>query len=794
MIDRQAVQVSDASLEALGFPEVLSLVAALASTDVGGDRVRALAPIAGPALRLRRGALAELEGLLADGSLVGSLGEPIAELAEDLAGTRPELGGRQLLSWARVLETARSAVERIGGERPRLRELLGEVPDLAWLEDRIDATLDRHGAVRDDASPELARLRSRIGHIRKATYGHLHDLLAERAELFAEDTTPLHNGRLVLMLRAGERSRVEGLVHGRSASGRSLYFEPLAAVESNNELQEAVADEAAERNRLLRELADEVVGARQEIAVMVDALAELDALQAASRFGELTRGRLIELSEGDLSLVGARHPLLAPETRELRRSVLGTAGHAGDVTPLDVELVGDDIVLVLTGPNAGGKTVALKTVGLAVLMTLCGLPVPVDAGSRAPEVDTLVGVVGDEQDLLHDRSTFSGRLQRLREAWEAAGPAALVLLDELGSGTDPEEGAALSIALLERLVDRRARSLITTHLVAMAAAASGLAGAVTASMEFDRTSGLPTFRLLPGPPGGSEAIALARQLELPEAWLERAESLVGEEHTRMRGLLAEVDALRADLERQRGDLARLRQEAAIERQTIAAQRRGLEEDRRRLGARVRRELESFRQRVRERMDEEIEAARRDASSASGSQVSRRAVARLFADAPVIEGPDDEPGVEPIREGQRVRHVDYSWTGAVEKVEGERATVIIEGKRMTTEAAKLRPVDTAAEPPAQRDPRVEVARDDSEVPLALHLVGRRVDDALEELDRYLDRALLVPLTEVRIVHGHGSGRLRRSVREFLASHRAVALARPGESHEGGDGATVVRLRS
>ncbi len=792
MRDRSVVEVSSASLASLEFPEVLALVAALAVTDVGREAVLSLRPIRGEGLRRRRAALEEMGEVLDDGTVVGGLESPAGELLDELSGSRPELTGPRLVAWGEVLSVALAALARLGEDQARLGELLGEVPDLAWLGRRITETLGPRGEVRDDASPELARLRGRIGSLRKATYGHLNDLLSERSELFSEDTTPLHNGRLVLMLRAGERRRLEGLVHGRSASGRSLYFEPLAAVESNNEMQEALAEEVAERNRLVRELAAEVLDAREELSTVVAALAELDALQAASRFAERTGGRAIELSDGDLVLVAARHPLLTPETRELRQKVLGSPGHAGDVTPLDLELVGTDKVLVLTGPNAGGKTVALKTVGLAVLATQCGLPFPAGSGSRLPEVDGLVGVVGDEQDLLQDRSTFSGRLQRLREAWEIAAPGALVLLDELGSGTDPEEGAALSIALLERLVESGATGVATTHLVPVAAAASEVDGATTASMEFDRGTGTPTFRLVPGSPGGSEAIALARQLELPEEWLDRAESLVGEEYGHLRRLLARVDALREDLEQQTADLGKLRQEVAVERQTITAQRRGLEEDRRRLGTRLRRELDAFRQRVRERMNEEIATVREEAASGRKG-VGQRSVGRLFADAPEVEGEEDGDA-EAVEVGDRVQHVDYSWTGLVDKLDGEQATVIAGGKRLQVDATKLRPVKRSAPLPARRAPRVEVSRHDGEVPLSLHLIGRRVDDALDELDRYLDRALLVPLTEVRIVHGHGSGRLRQSIRQFLQGHQAVGSSRPGESHEGGDGATVVRLRS
>lgn len=785
-----SVQVSASSLESLEFPQVLALVAALASTDLGRSRVLSLEPVVGERLEHRRGALEEIGSLLAESLLVQPLDVSVAELAEELAAARPELGGRKLLRWKEVLATAKAAIDRVAEGQPHLHRIVRGVADLGWLLQRISETLDTRGDVRDDASPALLKLRRRIGGLRKTVYDHLRHVLAEHGELFSDDTTPLHNGRLVLMLRAGDRSRVEGLVHGRSASGRSLYFEPLSAVVSNNDLQEAVTEEEVERRRLLRELGQELLGAREEIEATTDAMARLDTLQAACRFGETVGGRLLEISDGDLVLVAARHPLLASETRDLRRAVLGSPGHVGGVTPLDLELVGDERVLVVTGPNAGGKTVALKTVGLVMLLTLCGLPVPAMAGSRVPEVTRLVGVVGDEQDLMQDRSTFSGRLQRLREAWQAAGPESLVLLDELGSGTDPEEGAALSVALVERLVAKGTGSIVTTHLMPVASAAAEMSGALCASMEFDRKTHSPTFRLILGPPGGSEAIALARQLGLPEEWLTRAESLVSEEHGKLQRLLADVESTRAEIEGEKEALGQLRQEAAAERQALATQRKGLEEDRRRLGARMKRDLDAFRRRVRGRMDEEVATLREQLATGRKRDITRRAVDRLFEQAPEFE-PGEGRTADAIGLGDRVRHVEHTWTGRLEKLEGDEATVSVQGKRVRCAVQQLRLLPAEA---PRRAPRVEVSHDGADVPIELDLVGQRVEQALEKLDRYLDRALLVPHREVRIVHGHGSGRLRRAIRDHLADHIAVEASRPGRTHEGGDGATVVRLGS
>ncbi|MDX1642933.1 MAG: hypothetical protein R3244_01105, partial [Thermoanaerobaculia bacterium] len=636
------VERTASSEAALELDRVRRMIAGLTVTDVGRKRLTEIGPVRGEVLDLRRARLVETEGLLDDGALVPSPDGPLADLVAALDARQPELPGPVLLRWMDVLRTVRDAVERITAseEATQLGALVEDLADLGWLEERIASTLDRRGRVRDDASPELRRLRARIGKLRKTTYSILESTLQERGDLFAEDTVPLHEGRLVVMLKSGERGSIDVLVHGRSSSGRNLYFEPLAAVEANNALREALDDEEAERRRLLRELVDAVVGHRDEIAAQVEVLAELDCLQAAGRFAELTRGRLLEISDGDLVLRETRHPLLAPETRDLRRRTLGDAGHAGEVTPLDLEIVGGERLLVVTGPNAGGKTVALKTAGLAGVLTACGLPVPAASGSRVPVPRRLVAAVGDEQDLMRDRSTFSGRLLRLQEAWEAAGPDALVLVDELGSGTDPEEGSALAVALIERLVDEGTTSIVTTHLVAVASTALDRPGAACAAMEFDRETGRPTFRLIPGPPGGSEAIALGQQLGLAPAWLARARDLVGEEHGKLTRLLAEVESLRAELEGEREALESAREDLEEERAAVATERERLAERRRKLAATTEREVESFRRRVRQEMEEEVERLREELEKGRRRGLAAAAVERMFSDAPEIETPGD----------------------------------------------------------------------------------------------------------------------------------------------------------
>ncbi len=786
-----------ATSAALEFPSLLRVVSRLAATDLGRARILDLRPLADEdALVLRQGEVEEVGRLLVDGSLVPSLDLELAPLVQSLLDPDLETGGVELLRLASALTAVRQARERILADEgcQRLRRWVTDLDDLSPLVTRIRRSLDRRGDVRDDASPRLGSLRKRVRGVRGDLYDRLRGVVAEHGDELAEETIPLRGGRLVVMLRSGSKGRLKGLVHGRSGTGRSFYFEPLDVVDGNNALQQALEDESAERVRILAELTTAVRESRAAVEAHVEVLGDLDVLQAGHRFGALCDGRLARLApRHSLRLRSARHPLLDPSLAGLREVALGRAGHAEPVVPLDLELSSERRLLVVTGPNAGGKTVALKTLGLVAMASQCGLPVPVGAGTELPVFSSFVATVGDDQDLLTDRSTFSGRLVRLREAWEVAGEDSLVLLDELGSGTDPEEGAALSIALVEGLLDRRSMVLATTHLTAVAAAALEREGAFCAAMEFDPRTGEPTFRLAPGPPGGSEALALARRLGLPEAWLRRAEEMLGPEHRELRRLLSEVETLRGELaernveaEERTAELARLQAE-------VEGERENLEAERVKVGRRMESELEAFRRRVRDRLGGEVDRLRSELEEGRRKGLAAASTERLFGEAP--SPPASEPERElPIELGGGVRHRALGWTGILKRVDRGKAVVDVQGKTLRCRTDEL--VGTGADPGERRSGkgsvRVEAA---SDTPPAreLNLIGRRVEEGIAELDAWLDGALLNSLDEIRVVHGHGSGRLRDSVRQHLRRHPAVVTLRPGRPDEGGDGATVIRLQ-
>ncbi len=829
---------SSATSEALEFPALLRVVAGLAVTDAGRRLVYAISPRTDPdEIELRRVRYAEIARERGEGgALVPVLDQELLDLRRQLQTGGRGLGGAALLGLVAVIEAGEEVLERLGDheETPRLAaeveslraleagatetDVTGEPIGCAALAARLRRSLDRRGAVRDDASPRLRTLVQDARRTQASVETQVHAYVREHGQRLADDSTPMRGGRFSVLLPSGSRGRLSGLVRGRSASGRSFYFEPSEVVEGNDELERLAADKEIERARILAELVRQVLELTPAIIARIDFLAAVDALQAVARFAAQLGAGLAGIappapdgSAAALELRGARHPLLDPRLAELREQTLGAAGNRGQVVPLDLAL-DDDRTLVLTGPNAGGKTVALKTVGLLCLMTQAGLPVPAAPDSRFPIFDHLVAVVGDDQSVLGEQSTFSARLLRLREVWRRAGPRTLVLLDEVGAGTNPEEGAALGIALLEGLVESASMGVLTTHLTQLAAAALESEAASCAAMSFDPDSGLPTYRLVIGPPGGSRALALARRLGLPAAWLERAEHFLGSEHQQLRRVLERNERRRERLLDREAELARLIAATEAERDRFETRQASLQAARERLGQAVRHEVDALRRANRKRLDQAL------AELASQPRPGKRAFARAAgglhreldrdasaagdrASAATCEPaarakPDPAPGATPERPrplvaGAPVRHRPLGWVGELQEVSGDRATVLVRGKRVRVAADALQAIA-----PVERARSSGVRVQASSAPAVeseLMLIGQMVEPALDSLDAYLDRALASGRERVRVVHGHGSGRLRRAVREHLRGHPAVAGFDPAPPSAGGDGATEVVLR-
>lgn len=729
----------------------------------------------------------EVQSLIAMRGSLGFAGLDAADLLEPET-LRPTDAAdlARLVTLARRLVEARAALAG-AGVGPELARILAELPQLEGFLAFCDLRLGPDGEILDSASPALAQARAARERNRGAIVSAMEQIRRQHKALSAPFT--LRRDRYCVPVPVSERNLVPGLVLDASSSGATVYLEPFAVVELNNALAQAIALARAEEERVLAELASAFHGRRDALLQGARSLAVLDAAQARVLFGQASEGILLEPgAAGSLRLVNARHPLLDPTLASLRGEVLGDAGNTRPVVPLDLEFPEDTRLVLLSGPNAGGKTVAIKTVGLAALMAQSGIPILAADGSGLPSFRRLWCHLGDDQDLFSDLSTFTGAMRATAALLADADADTLVLYDELGSGTDPEEGAALAAALLEELARRRCWTLATAHLITVAAHLENVPGALNAAMGYDEASGRPTYRLHLGTPGRSRGLAIASSCGVPGSVLTRAREMLS------RSFLA-IDGYLEALQEERGRLSQERERfVQLEREAELARARAEEE---------REKLAAEQEKVRHRLDEERDALRRRAKEQLATALATLEQARTRGEFPgkkrvaamrrtaldlEPERPSPLERAEPLIPGATVRLIGMASTGKVQRVAGDRVEVLVKDKRLWVEAGACEPV---APPAAPTTGEVEVAVFQAP-PAEIKLIGMTQEEARDEVERFLDRALVSGIGHVRIVHGHGTGALRRAVREVLAHHPAVAHFTHPPQFRGGTGVTEVEL--
>ncbi len=707
-------------------------------------------------------------------------------------------GGRlepaQFIDIAETLDaTARLATALADERRPLLRDLGRELHALPALRSTLSRSFDPVGELLDTASPRLGGLRAAV----RVAYDRLRRRLdalvgSELGSSLQEPIVTLRNGRYVVPVKAEARSRVKGIVHDASGSGQTLFIEPLVVVELGNAWREAQVAEAEEVARILDELSAFVAANGPALRETLDALARFDLWVAkASLAADMDGVRAETADHPQVILLSARHP-----------------GLTGRVVPVDIRLGDGYQALVVTGPNTGGKTVTLRTLGLLSLMHQAGLHIPAAAGSRLPVWRDVFADIGDEQSIAQSLSTFSGHLRSIIRIVAEAGPGTLVLLDELGAGTDPTEGSALAQALLDHFIRAGALVAATTHYAELKAYAHTTPGASNASVEFDLETLSPTYRLSIGLPGGSQAFAIAERLGLPEAIVGDARSRLSEAQRSFEATLAAIKATEGQTSESldRARAAELRATEAL---------RTAEEERRRARRErdeVVRAAHAEAERVLTALREEVDATRRTLERETLTEQSLdAAVERAAATVTGLPETDDGP-VEPVpppdeprtwQVGERAHSRSGGWEGRISALDrgGQRATLEAGGMRVTVDLDDLVPAlmtptgsggRGSAEPAATSNEaalRLDRARS---VASSLDLRGARVDEALDALARYLDDAALAGLDKAIIIHGQGTGALRDAVRHQAADHPLVRSVRPGQRGEGGDGATIVEL--
>jgi DNA mismatch repair protein MutS2 len=814
------------TLRALEFDRIREALARETLTALGEARALRLEPSTDlDEVRSRLALAAEAAEFTRTRSLAIDAPDALREILGVLEVDEQILEPAALLGLARFLGSVEDVTSRIVGEAAsgrfgRLTGIASRAASFAGEIGAIRQAIQSPGDVADTASPALREIRETLRRQRAKLRSGL-DALAhgrETAKYLQDQIVTDRNGRYVLVVRAEHRENIPGIVHGSSASGASLYLEPLATVALNNDVVALVEREKEEVHRILLALTDAFRQRPEDLEATLDVAAEIDELQAGARLARRMDATAPELADdGRVELRGARHPLLIPAIRDLIDDE--ASGGPATVVSSDLLVLPPARALVISGPNTGGKTVALKAIGLLALMAQSGLLIPVEPGSRLTPFRSVFADIGDEQSIQASLSTFSARIANLVEMHRALVAPALVLLDEVGGGTDPVEGGALGTAVIDHFRKRGATVVATTHDDALKSYAATTEGVTTGAFGFNPDTYAPTYSLIYGAPGRSLALEIAERLGMPAAVVADARARRSGRESQLAAHLARVDTELAAVARSREALERDRQALEAERTRVLEKEARLAEReailRKRSEDRLNEKLRDARAevdrivgQVKQRTDELAARAEQRATVSTGEVGQLRAGARTALEAVAQAhgagshaAPDAEPLPAPPVVGQVVFVPAFGAEARVTAVSGRRVEVDVRGKRMRVTADALRqPVRDARPRPSPgpgRAQRTGSARGTADTLVApvreLVVVGATVDEAIDRVEKFLDAALLADEKRVRVVHGRGTGRLREGLREFLRANPLVNQVLPAGDDEGGDAVTIVELR-
>jgi DNA mismatch repair protein MutS2 len=799
-------------LEALEFPVVVSLVAGFARTRAGRGALAGLHPWDGHAV-VRRLRQMELEAVWAQrpGALpMQPFDAALDELLSPAGWLLPEhwrelREGLRALS--RLLETLSGNPWPEGRPVPpgveegidRLQVTAALLPDPSPLAERLAKTFNADGELDPTRVPGLAELH----HLRQKAFqtvqAKLQKLLRQTPDAFMEATLVERNGRFCLPVRLDRKGLVNGLVLDHSSSGATVFVEPFEAVSLNNEFVEADREYTQAVQAFLRRFLEEFRQRKEDFQRWWSFQGEVDETLALLRWRGLCEGVLPEPSASGLELLEARHPLLLPGVRE----ALGMEALDHDVVPLSLSLGRERPSLVISGSNTGGKTVVLKTVGLLAALASAGLAIPARDGSALPGLASLHADIGDHQTLVGSLSTFSSHILHLKAILTQARGGGIVLLDELGTGTDPKEGAALGIAVLTALSRRGCWVLCSTHLGEISQFALSHPKFQNASVQFDEERLAPTYRFLVGLPGQSRALTIAAKLGLPRAVLEKAEQALGRREQDWREFLRQLEADRLRLMEQEEDLRRRENRVEKDREILRNRESSMRDEQERFHRDSREKVQrvlDFVDHESRRLVKELKSKQKEASAQAdriGTEAHERT--KLMGDIAQQELKSLAPKGRPpapdlaLQEGSWARHRGLGVEGRIVQLKGNRATLeSTQGRRLEAQVGELDPIARMEAAPVRRG-RVRVPSESADIESEINLIGRASDDIDTEVYRFVERALAGGQRFVRIVHGHGTGRLKTAVREALKGHPAIARVEDAPQSQGGAGATLVTLR-
>lgn len=739
----------------------------LDSTREGMDVIRLKGDVPFGGVRDIRSSIrrAEMEGMLTESECL------------DIASTIS--AGRKIKSFLRQIEEEEAPL-------PILRGFTEEVESLDAIEKEIFHTIDEQAIVKDQASPGLGKIRSQIGEARKQINQTLQGMIrnSHYTKMMQEAIITQRFDRYVIPVKMEYRSQFPGIVHDQSSSGATLFIEPEVVVKWNNRLRELELAEKKEVEKVLWRLTRLIGEETESLKKNTEILAELDLIMACARFGYQVKGVVPRISESTVSLKKARHPLIDAE----------------DVVPIDLEMGETYQAIIITGPNTGGKTVTLKTVGLFALMTQSGIPIPAEEGSVMPVFSGVYADIGDEQSIEQNLSTFSGHLTNIIRILGQIDKKSLVLFDELGAGTDPTEGAALAISILEHVIRQGCLVMATTHYSELKLFAHTHPKAINASVEFDVKTLKPTYRLLIGVPGSSNAFAISKRLGLPDGLIKTAKAHLSTDENRMEEMITSLTEERKEAEEDRNQAEMLRKEAEGLYQDLKQKWEQLEEEKAHIKEKARLEAQA----IIKKAEREAEAVLKELQSwikARPQDLKEHelidARARLKNAVPEWEWPKKQKKntgkKETLHVGDEVRVLSVNQTGTIVDEMGDGLFQVQVGfLKMKIHKDQLEK-RSSPKPVATEKMRTTVKRSTADVKPECDIRGKLVEEALIEIDNYLDKAILAGYKQVFLIHGKGTGALRSGVQEYLRRQRHVKGFRLGNHGEGGSGVTVVELK-
>ncbi|ELK47246.1 endonuclease MutS2 [Halobacillus sp. ACCC02827] len=685
-------------------------------------------------------------------------------------------GGRQLKRFVEEMEEP---------EMPILREMVLGIDPMKELEDEIRHCIDENGKVMDGASDKLRTIRSKIRTNESRVRERMESFTRSKSKMLSDSIITIRNERYVLPVKQEYRGSIGGIVHDQSSSGATLFIEPQTVVDLNNQLQEARVQEKNEVERILKELSQTIAEYNSPLYENVTILGDIDFMFARAKLGASMKASMPKMNDkGIIKMKQARHPLIPAE----------------EVVPNDVELGEDYTSIVITGPNTGGKTVTLKLVGLFTLMAQSGLQVPALDGCELAVFDEVFADIGDEQSIEQSLSTFSSHMTNIVDILNRVDHRSLVLFDELGAGTDPQEGAALAMSILDEVVRRDARVIATTHYPELKAYGYNRPGVINASVEFDIQTLKPTYRLLIGVPGRSNAFEISRRLGLDESIIDDAKGHVGVDSQSVENMIASLEESKRGAEKDYEEAEQMLEEAEKLRNELQVKWNQFEQQREKLYEKAEAKAEKAIRKAKEEA-EEIVSVIRNMKSQAGMKEHEWIEARKMFEEAQPELTSKKPKAQPakpkqtqkeLQPGDEVKLLTLNQQGTIVEKTGKNEYQVQVGV-MKVKAKQKDLEFVKAKEPYKEKPMATVKGKSFHVKAELDLRGERYEDALNRLEKYIDDALLAGYPTVSIIHGKGTGALRTGVQNFAKNHRSISGHRAGGMNEGGSGVTVLELR-